>query len=159
MSIIPRDGSTIDLQPLFYKLTFDSATEFLLGESVNSLLGAPGSAQEKLEEAFDYAKSHFPNLPLQHRFHRPKYQAAVDVVHNFVDRHVETFLEKEKLGLGERYDQGIYVFLPEVVKVMPDPMRLRNEILNLLLAGRDTTAGLLSNTFYVLARRLIFGRS
>lgn len=34
-----------------------------------------------------------------------------------------------------------------------DPIQIRAELLNILLAGRDTTAGLLSNTFYVLARR------
>ena len=37
---IPRDGSTIDLQPLFFSLTMDSATEFLFGKSTNCL--APG---------------------------------------------------------------------------------------------------------------------
>jgi cytochrome P450 len=37
---IPRDGSTIDLQPLFFSLTMDSATEFLFGRSTDCL--APG---------------------------------------------------------------------------------------------------------------------
>lgn len=34
---IPDDGSTFDLQNLFFRLTVDSATEFLFGKSVNSL--------------------------------------------------------------------------------------------------------------------------
>ena len=34
---IPRDGSTVDLQGLFFRLTLDIATEFLFGESSNSL--------------------------------------------------------------------------------------------------------------------------
>lgn len=37
---IPRNGSTIDLQDLFFSLTMDSATEFLFGKSTNTL--APG---------------------------------------------------------------------------------------------------------------------
>jgi len=37
---IPRTGDMVDLQPLFFRLTMDSATEFLIGESTNSL--APG---------------------------------------------------------------------------------------------------------------------
>lgn len=37
---IPTDGSTINLSPLFFRLTIDSATEFLFGESTNCL--APG---------------------------------------------------------------------------------------------------------------------
>ena len=34
---IPRDGSTVDLQDLFFSLTMDSATEFLFGKSTNTL--------------------------------------------------------------------------------------------------------------------------
>jgi hypothetical protein len=34
---IPRDGSTVDLQDLFFELTLDSATEFLFGHSTNVL--------------------------------------------------------------------------------------------------------------------------
>jgi cytochrome P450 len=40
ISSIPRDGSTVDLQDLFFSLTMDSATEFLFGRSTNCL--APG---------------------------------------------------------------------------------------------------------------------
>ena len=39
---IPRDGSTVDLAELFFRLTIDSATEFLFGESTNCL--APGTS-------------------------------------------------------------------------------------------------------------------
>lgn len=46
-----------------------------------------------------------------------------------------------------------YVFLYEMAKETQDLIQLRNELLNVLLAGRDTTASLLSNTFFVLARR------
>ena len=42
---IPRDGSTVDLAELFFRLTMDSATEFLFGESTNCL--APGVSTEK----------------------------------------------------------------------------------------------------------------
>ena len=42
ISAIPRDGSTVDLQELFFRLTIDSATEFLFGESTNCL--APGTS-------------------------------------------------------------------------------------------------------------------
>ncbi len=40
ISAIPRDGSSVDIQPLFFSLTMDSATEFLFGRSTNCL--APG---------------------------------------------------------------------------------------------------------------------
>lgn len=46
-----------------------------------------------------------------------------------------------------------YVFLYELAKHTSDPVQIRSELLNVLLAGRDTTASLLSNIFFVLARR------
>ena len=39
---IPRNGSPVELQELFFRLTIDSATEFLFGESTNCL--APGTS-------------------------------------------------------------------------------------------------------------------
>lgn len=53
---IPRDGSTVDLQDLFFALTMDSATEFLFGRSTNTL--APGLGTKSANEfvkAFVYA--------------------------------------------------------------------------------------------------------
>ena len=38
---IPRDGSTVDLQPLFNRLALDSTTEMLFGASVQSLTPVP----------------------------------------------------------------------------------------------------------------------
>jgi cytochrome P450 len=40
---IPADGSTLDLQDLFFDLTLDSATEFLFGESAGCLPTRTGS--------------------------------------------------------------------------------------------------------------------
>ena len=51
---IPRDGSTIDLQPLFYSLTLDTSTEFLFGESTNALVSENYDAGSiKFVEAFN----------------------------------------------------------------------------------------------------------
>ncbi|KAI9933791.1 hypothetical protein MW887_004863 [Aspergillus wentii] len=45
------------------------------------------------------------------------------------------------------------VFLHELAKQTQDPAELRDQILCVLLAGRDITASLLSNVFYQLSRR------
>lgn len=49
---IPRDGSAVDLQDLFFGLTMDSATEFLFGKSTNML--APGL---ETKSANDFVKA------------------------------------------------------------------------------------------------------
>ena len=57
------------------------------------------------------------------------------------------------MNTGKVDKNGRYVFLHELINQTQDPYALRSELLNILLAGRDTTAGLLSNTWHVLARR------
>jgi hypothetical protein len=55
---IPRDGSTVDLQDLFFRLTMDSATEFLFGESTDCL--APGTttvSNARFAEAFNRSQA------------------------------------------------------------------------------------------------------
>jgi cytochrome P450 len=53
ISAIPRDGSTVDLSPLFFSLTMDSATEFLFGRSTNSLaVGLDTQSASKVVKAF-----------------------------------------------------------------------------------------------------------
>jgi hypothetical protein len=79
-------------------------------------------------------------------------------VHNFVDRFVAKALvfRRERLASGkenQEKQEGKYIFMNELALAIDDPIQIRSEILNILLAGRDTTAGLLSNTFHVLARR------
>lgn len=75
-----------------------------------------------------------------------------------MDKFVAKALEfrRESLASGkmnEEKQKGKYIFMNELALATDDPIQIRSEILNILLAGRDTTAGLLSNTFHVLARR------
>lgn len=161
---IPRDGSTIDLQPLFYQLTLDSATEFLLGESVDVLRSPTGSEQQLFGEAFDFAQTEL-NLrlrlgPFVWFYRNRKFDTACIRVHNFIDKFVAKALEfrRESQASGKTNNEdekqkGKYIFMNELALATDDPIQIRSEILNILLAGRDTTAGLLSNTFHVLARR------
>ncbi|KUJ23048.1 putative cytochrome P450 alkane hydroxylase [Mollisia scopiformis] len=159
---IPRDGSTIDLQPLFFQLTLDSATEFLFGESVNSLTSPAGSEQEIFGRCFDYAQGQLGQRSrlgkLVHVFPDKEFDQACKTVHRFVDNIVFRALERSQPKDAEKSIDGKggkerYVFLTELMNSTRDPKQLRDELLNILLAGRDTTASLLSNTFHVLARR------
>lgn len=76
-------------------------------------------------------------------------------VHEFVDYFVRLALNhelKEKtLEKGEG-KKDRYVFLEELASQTRDPKELRDQLLNILLAGRDTTASLLGWLFYLLAR-------
>lgn len=183
VSLVPRRGDvTVDLRPLFFRLSMDTASEFLFGTSVDSLralqesggLGADGGSDETSDSAFAEAMNEAQadillRARLQWFYHlspHPRGRAAVQFVHAYVDRFVdEAVRQREALDL-EKGRGGTasstttttttgdkYVFLRELAKATRDRRVLRDELLNILLAGRDTTASLLSNLFFVLAKR------
>jgi len=129
---------------------------------VEVLLSPEGSEQKNFAAAFDYGQFELLTRsrlgPFLFLYHNPKFNQACKVVHNFVDRFVYRALEyrrarDEEEKLGVKLSKERYVFLNELAKATNDPIQLRDELLNILVAGRDTTAGLLSNTFHVLSRR------
>ncbi|KAF2501584.1 cytochrome P450 [Lophium mytilinum] len=161
---IPHDGSTANIQELFFRFTIDSATEFLFGQSTNSLrVYKPGAGPQEdaaFAEAFAIAQNdvvvrgRLGNLAMLTR--NKKAQQAIKVCHEYVDQFVDdavrhnemTDVEKKAAGSGEKY-----IFLHELAKSMNDKKSMRYEALNVLLAGRDTTASLLSNMFFELAKQ------
>lgn len=161
----------VDLSPLFFRLTLDSATEFLFGESVNSQIDAlpstdkttTNTSESKLDwtafaPAFDGATMHLGHrgrLSDMYWLHAPKeFYSQCKQVHKFADYYVNLALTTDLTKATSKKGSGRekYVFLAELVKSTRDPIELRSQLLNILLAGRDTTAGLLGWTFYTLAR-------
>jgi cytochrome P450 len=169
-----KDGWTdvVDLAPLFFRLTLDSATEFLFGQSVHSQLAAlPKYTKEKAAQvgdlnwasfgrAFDAATMTIGQrgrLAELYWLYAPRhFYANIKVVHQFADYYVNlaltTDLSSLKLHPNKEQERDKYIFLKELVQVTRDPTELRSQLLNILLAGRDTTAGLLGWVFYYLVR-------
>ena len=151
-------GEGFDIQPYFFRLTLDSATEFLFGESVETLVDDVNPEDESRQLKKDFAMS-FDNAQevlasravvqsLYFLVGGSMFKKWNNTTHKFVDNCVDRVLktsaeEEEKL-------QG-YVFLHELAKMTRDRKILRDQLLNILLAGRDTTAGLLSFTLLELA--------
>lgn len=129
---------------------------------MNSLTSPAGSEQEIFGRSFDYAQGRLGQRSrlgkLVHLFPDREFDEACKTVHRFVDNIVFRALERSQPKDAEKSIDGKggkdrYVFLSELMNATRDPKQLRDELLNILLAGRDTTASLLSNTFHVLARR------
>ncbi|GME37041.1 Cytochrome P450 [Neofusicoccum parvum] len=80
-------------------------------------------------------------------------------VHAFIDYFVQLVLSKglaldhqqKSITDTDKKKEG-YVFLNALAAQTRDPIELRNQLLNILLAGRDTTASLLSWLFLLLAK-------
>lgn len=78
-----------------------------------------------------------------------EFQEANRRVHEVVDHYVHVALQKKR---SAEKDTSRYIFLDALAADTDDPKMLRDQMLNILLAGRDTTASLLSSVFYYLAR-------
>ncbi|KAL9107699.1 MAG: hypothetical protein Q9227_007414 [Pyrenula ochraceoflavens] len=148
IDVIPKDGSTFDLQELFFKLTIDSATEFLFDpDSAKDFVEGFTYGTERMARIFQsgMALLYVPDK---------RWRQSRKAVWHFVDKIVDEAIRSQKNRDVEKSpDDTRYVFLYQLVKETSDPYVLRSETLNVLLAGRDTTASLLSNTWHVLARR------
>ncbi|KAL0931103.1 cytochrome P450 [Colletotrichum truncatum] len=164
--VLPRDGTTpVNLQEHFFRFTLDSATEFLFGKSVNSLKRCVDQDADSLDAQFETAFAtaqaecmEFVGLGPLAKYARVKSHKQVDVVHRYIDQFVERAIEYRKkhdeLGAESSAEKkSKYLFLQELAKVTTDRSRLRYELLNVLMAGRDTTASLLGNLFFMISKR------
>lgn len=156
--LIPRDGSPVDLQDLFFRFTIDSATDFLFGRSVDSLK-CSNSSDAGFAEYFKIAQDDAVSRGRLDRLYpllgkNKKAEEAIKLCHQYVDQFVDAAVEYRKThDLEKAATEEKYVFLHELAKSTSDKKRLRDELVNVLLAGRDTTASLLSNMFFEIAKR------
>ena len=74
-----------------------------------------------------------------------RFLGACKIVQNWGDRYVAKALKNLSAGKVEKDDETKkrYTFMREMASQTPDLAQLRDEVLNVLLAGRDTTADLL----------------
>ncbi|KAF2087173.1 putative P450 monooxygenase [Saccharata proteae CBS 121410] len=180
LKALPVDPSTgwtdvTDIEPLFFRLTLDSATEFLFGESVDSqLANLPGKTDStpidpaRDEKAFAYAFDSAQGFLAQGArlgdmywlAHNAEFKQLCKQVHVFVDSFVQQALNQvpaekdvEKTGNSDgSKKKHKYILSHALAEQTRDPIELRAQMLNILLAGRDTTASLLSWLFMLLAQ-------
>jgi hypothetical protein len=177
---LPSNSTEIvNLQPLFQRLVLDNATEFLCGESVYSQIAALPDSFADLKAKYrrgtldwslfaHYFDQATKTLGVRVRmfdryylYQPPSFHTACKKVHEFADFHVNKALAEipPSIVADEKNGTTKFLFLRELVLLTRDPVELRSQLLNVLLAGRDTTAGLLSWTFYTLARHPeVYGR-
>ncbi|KAJ5894612.1 hypothetical protein N7495_006303 [Penicillium taxi] len=162
---IPRDKSTVDLQILFNRLTLDTATEFLFGESAHSLKKEASPSGLSFGKSFDNAQNGLADrfrLGVFMKFYRNKeYSDGVIETRAYAGKFAQKAIDyRLAVTSGNDVPQDIkeltekqYVFSYELSKQTLDKEEMIDQMISILLAGRDTTANLLSITFFVLSRR------
>ncbi|RDW67220.1 cytochrome P450 [Aspergillus mulundensis] len=160
IELMPKDGSTFDIQRLFFLMTTDSSTHFLFGESVHSmdedtlLKRSTVNNSEGFADAFNTSLHYLNWRAMAGNFYwmvtSKEFRDANRRVKEVVDYYVHQAIEARRHP--EKKEPGRYIFAEALAEDNDDPKILRDNMLNILLAGRDTTASLLSSVFFFLAR-------
>jgi hypothetical protein len=135
----------IDLQPLFFYLTLDITIALLLDKSVYSLRLSDGDkagnkaftksfiiALEGLAKRFRITPFYFLYSPL-------KFRRVYSVAYWFIKDYIHERGLQKSTNAGE-----LYGFIDQLAQKYTTPTKLRDQLLNILLAGRDTIAYCLS---------------
>ncbi|KAF2436084.1 cytochrome P450 [Tothia fuscella] len=146
-------GQTIDVADLFFRFTLDAATDFLLGRSVDSL------KHEQVDFAYAFNKvQHVQGLiaragPLNWIIPRREFRKQLKVMNEFTNQYIDEALQlsPEELQKRTKNEEG-YTFLHALAGFTRDRVVLRDQLVAVLLAGRDTTACTLSWMFYELSK-------
>lgn len=142
---VPTSG-VIDLQPHFFEYTLGTTTDLLFGEPHSSL---PKVDRDALRENFDYASLisaiRLRLAELAFLYRPRKFGAACKGVREwakfFADKALD-YMEEH----GEEAASEKYAFIVDLWKGMQNRELVRDQLLHVLIAGRDTTACLLTWT-------------
>ncbi|RAK90517.1 cytochrome P450 [Aspergillus costaricaensis CBS 115574] len=170
MQALPPDGHVFDIQPLAFRLALDSATGYLFGESISSLVipdsnqtgiaETSGRGNEGFAAAFDYAQDILFRRTLALSYYwlinPSEFRKSTHVVHKFVEYYVDKAIKyrskinSPRSSLEEKEQE--YCFLHALAAETQDRDFLRDQLVNVLLASRDDVASVLTSVFYLLSR-------
>ncbi|GJN69283.1 hypothetical protein PLIIFM63780_000528 [Purpureocillium lilacinum] len=148
---LPRDGSSkVDLQALLYMFTMDTSTDFMFGYSTDMLVN-PTPEAIKFTQSFEYALLSSASrarlgwllLLLPDR----KLDASVAYCKSYIDGYVASALRRGKS------QERAYVFMNEMLDSGASHSQITEQLLAMILGGRDTSASTMSSMFWELARR------
>ncbi|KAK0646880.1 n-alkane-inducible cytochrome P450 [Cercophora newfieldiana] len=145
-------GGVVDLQPLFLEFALNTTTMLLFGEPHSSL---PKTDRDALRDGFGCAalgvgiRVRLADLaPL---YSPAKFRRACKLVRDWASSFANKAL-RYKDEVGEEKAVEKYPFIIDLWKEMRDADLVRDQLLHILIAGRDSTAALLSWTFFHLIR-------
>ncbi|KAG8629194.1 hypothetical protein KVT40_003059 [Elsinoe batatas] len=144
-------GVPINFTELIFRYTLDSATHFLLGASVDSLVTPKSAFADAFAEVQRVQSLIARAGPLNRFVPRKSFYASLKVIEDFIAPFIEQTLRFSPKELEEKtkLDEG-FTFLHALAAFTRDHTVLRDQLLSVLLAARDTTAVTLSRLFLTL---------
>ncbi|KAG6908239.1 hypothetical protein DXG01_005632 [Tephrocybe rancida] len=174
LSSISSSGQPSEAQDLYARFTIDAASEFLFGSNLDTLsgdlpipgvtaMGPKGSATRdawgSFTGAFEMAQMIISGRtrigwlwPLFEMF-GDKSEPYVKIIRAWLDPLVRRTLDEHEIVKKAGVESSISdkTFLQHLVDGTSDPVLIRDQLLSMLLASRDTTACLLTFLTYLMA--------
>ncbi|KAK0217130.1 cytochrome P450 [Armillaria fumosa] len=173
-----REGYPVDFQDVVARFTLDSATEFLFGKDVDSIsAGLPYPAGSPLGDNLHFV-NHPSNAfvkafaeaqvqtmiriksgaswPLREIF-RDKVKPQRKVLDDFIQPLISEGYERRAKGVKSVESEkklNDMTLLDRLVEEADDPNVVQDELVNVLVAGRDSTASLLTMAVYMMCEHL-----
>jgi cytochrome P450 len=140
---VPADG-LVDLQPLFFDLTLETAMFLLFADAAPSHESIEGQTRQTVfADAFTSAQEYLSYRSRLGNFYwlvdTSRFRRACDTTRAFIEDAVQRARTPEERGSS-------FSFIDTLLQKTKDKAILRDQCVNVLLAGRDTTACCLSWT-------------
>lgn len=145
---------TVNLKPYLFDLSLRLTTEFLLGE-VNTDLASGVRPQwndafaQSFERAFEWISKRERLKIFYWAADSWEFRRSCQTARNLVDELVCSTMDRRA---QHTESAETYIALEPLLSEHRNAYQVRDQFMNLLLAGRDTSGALLSWTFYALAR-------
>ncbi|KAI9795453.1 MAG: hypothetical protein M1835_005787 [Candelina submexicana] len=142
----------VDLQPLFFRFTLATTTALIFGEPIS---GLGNEDHDTFANCFDYA-SMISAIRLRladfHWAYTPKaFTKACDTVKRYASHFVDEALKNRERSHSQSKSQS-QDLIRDLYEALKSPDLVRDQLVHVLIAGRDTTACLMSWTFFLLVR-------
>ncbi|KAK0458672.1 cytochrome P450 [Desarmillaria tabescens] len=163
-----REGYPVDFQDVVARFTLDSATDYLFGKDVNSIsAGLPYPAGSGNGRFIDHPSNAFVKAfakareQIVVRFHRGPFWPLCEfwadevkplrqVVNDFIQPTLVEALDRKAKGVKLGKDFESMSLLDCLVESTDDMKLIRDELVNILAAGRDSIACLLTFAVYMM---------
>lgn len=150
MENLSSSSGITDLQPMFYRLTLDTTISMILEQPVECFKHELGDVFSKAFDKASLATATRVRLGDLFFIYRPKgFSKACEIIKTYVYDLVVDALQRESKCLA---GDDAPSFITELHRDNLNLQLVRDQVLNILIAGRDTTAATLSYALLVYPR-------
>ncbi|CZT48091.1 related to cytochrome P450 CYP4/CYP19/CYP26 subfamilies [Rhynchosporium secalis] len=150
MGKLHASSGVTDLQPIFYRLTLNTTIAMILGQPVESFDHEIGDLFSKAFDQASLATGTRARIGDMYFLYQPTgFSKACETIKSYTYQFALDALERKVKSPVETEKSS---FISELYRDNEDMQLVRDQVLNILIAGRDTTAATLSYAFHLLLR-------